>query len=135
METTKPLASSSAGFSLIELLITVAIIGLLAAIAVPMYAKYIIRADRVAAQSEMMEIASREAQFLSADHRYADKTTIVASGYTIPTRVSSKYTYTITVTNPPTPTFLITFTPTGSQASDGFLSLNNDGVKLPAAKW
>jgi type IV pilus assembly protein PilE len=33
------------------------------------------------------------------------------------------------------PSFIITFTATGSQASDGNLSLTNEGVKAPASKW
>lgn len=124
------------GFTLIELMVVVAIIGILASIALPSYSEYVIRSNRTAAQSEMMDIANREQQFLLADRAYADKPTLVASGYSVPAGVAAKYTYTVNVNNAATPpTFTITFTPTGSQAVDGALTLDGQGVKTPASKW
>jgi len=61
------------GFTLIELMVTVAIVAILAAIAVPNYQQYVIRAKRAAAQSEMMVIANFEQQYLLANRTYADK--------------------------------------------------------------
>ncbi len=52
------------GFTFVELMITVAIIGILVAIALPSYRQYILRGNRAAAQAEMMDIANREQQFL-----------------------------------------------------------------------
>ena len=46
-----------AGFTLIELMMTVAIVAILARIAYPSYLQYIIRANRSAAEAQMMEIA------------------------------------------------------------------------------
>lgn len=124
------------GFTLIELMITVAIIGILAAIALPSYSEYVKKANRRAAQAEMMDISNRQQQFLFANRSYADKTTLESSGFDLPTDVSAKYTYAVTVNNTATPpTYTITFTSTGSQASDGNLSLNNNGKKIPADKW
>lgn len=124
------------GFTLIELMIVVAIIGILAAIAYPSYQQYIIRANRTAAQTEMMEIANRQQQFLMADRAYADADKIKASGYTLPSEVSAKYGYEITVDNEATPpTFTITFKPSGAQKDDGDLTLNHAGTKTPVDKW
>ena len=119
------------GFTLIELVITVAVIALLAAIALPSYQQYVIRSKRAAAQAAMMDIANRQQQYLLANRSYADKT---ALGYQPPDDVNSNYTWDIALTTP-VPGFTITFTPTGGQERDGPLSLNNQGVKSPPNKW
>ncbi|MES9899117.1 MAG: type IV pilin protein [Sedimenticola sp.] len=120
-----------AGFTLVELMITVAIIGILASIALPSYRQYVVRSNRVAAQAEMMEIANFEQQYLLANRAYGDETAI---GYTLSTEVATSYSYTITVVATP-PAFTINFTAIGGQAGDGNLSLDSAGVKTPADKW
>ncbi|MEJ1129295.1 type IV pilin protein [Variovorax sp. CCNWLW225] len=122
------------GFTLIEVMITVVIIAILASIAIPSYNRYVIRAKRSAAQAQMMEIANRQQQFLLANRSYADKTTLTASGYALPADVAANYDYTITVTTE-IPGFVLTFTPSGTQQSDGNLTLDNQGAKTPADKW
>jgi type IV pilus assembly protein PilE len=127
--------ASLKGFTLIELMITVAIIGILTAIALPNYQQYVIRSNRAAAQSQMMDIANREQQFLIANRAYANKATL---GFSLPPEVSSKYTYDITADNAVSPpTFLITFTPIAgtTQASDGAITLDSKGTKSPSDKW
>ena len=123
------------GFTLIELMITVAIIGFLAAIAYPSYASYIIKGNRAAAKAQMLDIANRQQQFMLANRAYATRAMLTTSGYALPTEVSTKYSYSITLGTGAVPDYLITFTAIGSQASDGDLTLNSEGVKTPTSKW
>ncbi len=58
----------SFGFTLIELMITVAVIGILAAVAYPSYVDYVKRSNRAEAQRELMRIANLQEQYF-IDHR------------------------------------------------------------------
>ncbi|WP_440531521.1 type IV pilin protein [Variovorax sp. YR566] len=123
------------GFTLIELMITVAIVAILAAVALPSYQQYVIRSKRSAAQAQMMDIANRQQQFLLANRSYADKTALTASGYALPAEVNSNYSYDIVLSTTGVPGYTLTLTPIGGQTGDGALTLNSDGVKTPAEKW
>ena len=124
-----------AGFTLIELMITVAIVGLLASIAYPSYTTYVRKSNRTAAKAQILDIANRQQQYLLANRTYADKTTLEATGYGLPPEVSQKYDYDIEVSATTSPAFTVTFTAKGPQVSDGPLTITSSGVKSPAAKW
>ena len=128
-------ARAPRGFTLIEVMITVAIVAILASIALPSYQQYIVRSKRSAAQAQMMDIANRQQQFLIANRSYADKTALTTSGYSLPAEVGSNYSYDVTLQDSGPPTFTITFTAIGSQQSDGNLGLTSEGVKTPSNKW
>ena len=130
------LARRSRGFTLIELMIGVVIVGVLLAVALPAYKQHGIKGRRAAAQAQMLVIADRQQHELLANRSYASKTTLESNGYGLPTDVSNFYTYTIDVTATP-PGFTITFTPiTGkAQASDGALTLTHTGARTPSDKW
>ena len=121
------------GFTLIELMVTLVIVAILASIALPSYQQHVIRGRRSGAKAAMMDLANREQQYLLANRTYADTTALTALGYTPPTEVSSYYSWAVSA--PTSTTFTITFTPTGAQASDGALTLDQAGDKTPAAKW
>ncbi|TFW09381.1 type IV pilin protein [Oxalobacteraceae bacterium OM1] len=123
------------GFTLIELVIAVVIVGILAAVALPSYRSYVIRGNRAAAQAQMMDIANREQQYFLANRAYADKTTVESNGYALPSGLSNAYSYDVTLGSGTVPTFTITFTAIGAQSSDGNLTLDNNGTKTPASKW
>ncbi len=125
------------GFTLIELMVVIAIIGILAMIANNSYSSYIVRANRTAAQSFMVELANRQKQyFLDARTYAADLTTL---GVSVPREVAINYdpvgNFVFTITANP-PAFLITAHPTSArQSEDGDLTLSSNGTKTPAEKW
>ena len=121
------------GFTLLELMIVLVIVGILASIAIPSYRDSIRKGNRRAAQAVIMYIANRERQYFMANRTFADEG---ALNYTLPAEVAGKYTFTITPDDGPPPTFTIDFTAVGSQAADGDLSLTSEGVKGPTPeKW
>lgn len=125
----------TAGFTLVELMVTVAIVGILGAIAYPSYQSYLKKGWRAAAQSHLMEIAQRQQQYLLDARSYA--TNLTTLGVTTPTNVALYYTITIANTVGPPPTFTATATPIVGSAQDGdvTLSIDNTGAKTPANTW
>jgi type IV pilus assembly protein PilE len=125
------------GFTLIEVMVVVAILGIIAAVAFPSYRSYIIKANRSAAQSFMLEIASRQERYLLDKRAYADAPDAAALlstlGMTVPSNVSPNYTITTATVAGPPPSYIVTATPIGKQASDdtqcGTLTINGANNK------
>ncbi len=63
------------GFTLIELIIVVAIIGILAAVVYPSYSGYVRRSHRVEAKVALSELAQRQERYYTENLRYADNFT------------------------------------------------------------
>jgi type IV pilus assembly protein PilE len=123
------------GFTLIELMVAVAVIGILAAIAYPAYGKYLVKSNRAAAQVHLMELAQAQAQYLADTRAYADS--VDGLDMTTPTAVTSKYTIEFELEDGPPAYFKITATPIdgGPQAGDGELSIDSAGTRTPGDKW
>lgn len=132
------------GFTLIELMIVVVIVGILAAIAVPSYRQYIVKSNRAAAESFMLQAANREEQIMldmrgyvavTANTNFPNAPTAASPGInlSVPDNVSSYYN--IIIAAPTTTSYLITATPKSTQlASDttcGALTLDQTGAKTP----
>lgn len=60
-----------AGFTLVELMIVVAIVGILSAIAIPSYQRYVVQSRRAEAQSYLHQLALRQEQYWAKNQTYA----------------------------------------------------------------
>lgn len=64
-------SGKSAGFTLIEMMVAVTIIGVLLAIAIPGYSAYRVRSNRAAAQAFLLELYAKQEQFAIQQRSYA----------------------------------------------------------------
>jgi len=132
------------GFTLVELMIVVAIIGVLAAIAYPSYDRYVTKARRSDAQQLLTEIYAKQGQYLLDARSYTDIIGVATgglnmgrSGWTCTTTNAgcTNQFYTVTVSaldNSATPpSFTASAVPIAgsTQASDGTLTMNSVGAK------
>lgn len=124
------------GFTLLELLIAVAVVGILTAIAIPSYQRYMTNSERGSAQGHLLDIAQAQQQYFVDNRGYAASLSDL-NGMTTPANVSRNYTITIDVTSGPPPTFTVTATPKPgtTQANDVTLTINQAGTKTPPDKW
>src|SRR5258708_20456562 len=102
---TAPGPPSPRGFSLIELMVVVAIATILFAVAVPSYMSYMRQARRTEARTALLDLASREERFFSTNGA-TYSTTAAQLGYTpLPTNVATGYYSTsLSIATPPPPT-------------------------------
>lgn len=123
------------GFSLIELLVVLAMLAILTAIAIPAYGRYAMRAHRVDGQAVLLHIANAQERFYASTNHYGVLGDI---GYADPAISEQKY-YSVTAVVSADPAgnssqaYVATATPIGPQARDacGMLTINNIGIKTP----
>jgi len=125
------------GFTLLEVMITVAIIGILAAVTYPSYNEYIWRSHRTEAQQELIRLANLQEQLFVDQRTYTSNMSdlgvpVSEGGYQIP-RHSDKKLYTITGTKDGR-TFILSAKAQGVQVKDTgctTLTINESGLKTP----
>jgi type IV pilus assembly protein PilE len=123
------------GFTLIEIMVTVAIIGILVAIALPSYQQHLRKGRRADAEAFLSDIANKQQQYILDARTYAlGGTAFTDLGTTVPTSVATFYTVTVTpVAATIPPSFTVTAVPMGQQATpapdDGTLSIDEKGTK------
>ena len=123
------------GFTLLEVMIVVVIVGVLAAIALPAYQSQVRKSNRSAAQQFMQDVALREQQIMMDQRGYVPVTDTAyfgnkpsdsnsGVGLAAPSSTSGKYTFEVVdVVNTATPpTYTITATAVGSQDKDASLN-------------
>ena len=121
------------GFTLVELIVVVAIVAILAAFAYPAFQDQIMKSRRSTALAALSDAASRQEQFFLDNKTYAT----TRGAINMPATTEGGY-YTLNV-NAPTPLtgYSLSAAPQGTQASDscGTLTLTSAGVKSPANCW
>jgi len=120
------------GFTLMELVVTMTIIAILAAIAIPSYSQYITRSKMRVAQTALMEAAVRQQSYLLDRRVYA---TTANLGYQIPGEIEKDYNP-IEVGGTPEgtpPTFLLTIAPKSSSSGLQTFTLDHRGIK--SSNW
>lgn len=118
----------SRGFSLIELMITVAILGILVAVGYPSYMGQLAKGRRADARAALADLSQRMERFYTERSTYA---TATLGGAGIYPSTSPQGYYTLSITNKTATAFTVQATPTGAQASDpcGNFTYDQAGTK------
>jgi type IV pilus assembly protein PilE len=130
----KSITKKHSGFSLIELMVVVVIIGVLASVAIPSYTAYTENARRAEGKAFALDIASRQERHFTQFSRYAltlnAGAAVSITNLSVTKDTSENDIYTAVVTQPNgTATFLITLTPTITDSTCGALTLANTGAR------
>src|SRR5437763_7933664 len=122
------------GFTLIEIMIAVAIVGILAAIALPAYQEQVRKSRRASAEAHLMDIAAKEQTYV-LDTRGSYTSSLSTLNITTPADVASFYTIVVSPDNTAKPPiFTATATPSGGQTADvggRALTISESGIKGP----
>lgn len=125
-----------AGFTLIELMITVAVVAILAAIAYPSYEQYIRKGKRATAQGALMDLASKQQNHLLDRRTYLASGTeagLGTLGFSKPSEIQNDYTFSCPPANCTSTAFTVQAVPSAALAAKGeqTLTIDQTGVKSP----
>ncbi|MGG2395978.1 type IV pilin protein [Pseudomonas sp. SH1-B] len=128
------LGRRTSGFTLIEVMIVVAIIGIIAAIAYPSYQEHVRKTKRADAQAALMELSQFMERFYTANGRYLksdDSAPDLPFGEAPKDGGNKSYDLAFAENTPTANSYILEATPKGSMASDscGTLTLSNTGAK------
>ncbi len=122
-----PKRLATAGFTLIEVMGVVAIIGILAAVALPSYQAYIQRGERAAARAALLEAQQFMERFYAANNTFVGAV-LPARFVNVPVE-SPKYSISVAIVPGPPSTFILTADPINSVIKCDNLTLTHTGVK------
>lgn len=121
------------GFTLIELMIVILIVGILVTIAYPSYQEHVARARRADGQTALLDLASRLERYYSEQNTYQTATIGTGNGTDVlDTTTSPEGWYALSITNQTATAYSIQATPQNAQASDALclnLTYNSLGQK------
>lgn len=131
--------TSTRGFTLIELMITVAIVGILAAIAYPSYQNYVLRSHRSEGMALLSEAAARMERYYAQNGTYSTATLKglgLTSDADAKTLDSSNRYYSLSLGVPTATTYNLSVAPQNAQTRDscGTLTLDSTGLRGAAGK-
>lgn len=132
------------GFTLLEVMVVIAIIAIIAAFAVPTYQQYVLRSHRVEARNALQEMANRLQQNYSvtrqwdklSDGKTVEKDTLPATWGLASTPINGTERYKITVEEISSTAYLLKATAQGAQQKDRCAAffLNQSGSKMASDK-
>lgn len=113
------------GFTLIELMIVVIIIGILAGIAYPSYSQYVQRGYRTEGKSALLDLAAKQERYYMQNYKYADEAKL-----NVGNTETGKYRLNVEFTDPAKKKdFILVATPLFPDNSCGAYTLTSTGLK------
>ncbi len=127
----------SRGFTLIEILVALAIVGIISAIAYPSYTEYVKRTRRSECQGVLANFALAMERYFAANSTYTGaaaggEDTGIPAASTFVSKCpldGSRVYYNLTISAANNSSYTLQAAPTGPQAGNGFIQINSSGQK------